>query len=263
MAGRSGWGWTLSLLLAAALWLLVADSVPGSHWGWWPRPWRSGCAIAPYSCWPHRQSTSQNGTRQLLLLCWGVGGGSICCSYRTVGAGDDPWLVRPDVVDGFPPIAGGLGLRTWLGQGLTDPHHPAATVTVLVLSCRPCCWVGRFVPGSARSGWWGVVARPALAPVAGEWTPPRWLDAVLRGQKFLVLGFCSSSSCWRYPPPPCPATCQPLPSGGGHEDGGLLLQPDPDLGPVPWLGAAAHRHLPAGFCRYLCPYGAGWPCSAC
>ena len=25
--GRSGWGWTLSLLLAAALWLLVADSV--------------------------------------------------------------------------------------------------------------------------------------------------------------------------------------------------------------------------------------------
>lgn len=45
-----------------------------------------------------------------------------------------PWLVRPDVVDGFLPIAGGLGLRAWLGQGLTDPHHPAATVTVLVLS---------------------------------------------------------------------------------------------------------------------------------
>ena len=25
--------------------------------------------------------------------------------------------------------------------------------------------------------------------MAGEWTPPRWLDAVLRSQKFLVLGF--------------------------------------------------------------------------
>ena len=40
----------------------------------------------------------------------------------------------------------------------------------------------------ARAGG-GVAARPARAPVAGEWTPPRWLDAVLRGQKFLVLGF--------------------------------------------------------------------------
>ena len=56
------------------------------------------------------------------------------------------------------------------------------SLSALLLGRAFCAW---FCP----LGLVGVAARPALAPVAGEWTPPRWLDAVLRGQKFLVLGF--------------------------------------------------------------------------
>ena len=47
--GRSGWGWTLSLLLAAALWLLVADSVlwlsysPRSRFFFLSRIWTIPC----------------------------------------------------------------------------------------------------------------------------------------------------------------------------------------------------------------------------
>jgi len=92
-------------------------------------------------------------TRQLLLLCWGLVATQYGLHVWQLGQGMTPSLVRPDVVDAFLPIAGGLGLRAWLGQGLVDPHHPAATVTVLVLClCGPrragwtrCC--------AARSFW--------------------------------------------------------------------------------------------------------------
>lgn len=128
--------------------------------------------------------------RHLLLLCWLLVSVQYGVYIWLLARGTVPWLVRPDVVDGFLPIAGGLGLRAWLGQGLTDPHHPAATVTVLVLSLSAlllgrafCAW---FCP-LGLVGEWLHGLRSRLLP--GEWTPPRWLDAVLRGQKFLVLAF--------------------------------------------------------------------------
>ena len=124
-----------------------------------------------------------------------------------LGQGTSPWLVRPDVVDGFLPIAGGLGLRAWLGQGLVDPHHPAATITVLVLSLSAlllgrafCAW---FCP-LGLVGEWLHRLRTRLLP--GEWVPPRWLDWLLRAQKFLVLGFLLFIILLAVPAAACPAT---------------------------------------------------------
>lgn len=84
-----------------------------------------------------------------------------------------PWLVRPDVVDGFLPIAGGLGLRAWLGQGLRDPHHPAATVTVLVLSLSAlllgrafCAW---FCPLGLVGEWYLFTRTGLTASVLPGW----------------------------------------------------------------------------------------------
>ncbi|BBQ28146.1 hypothetical protein WP2W18C05_43620 [Aeromonas sp. WP2-W18-CRE-05] len=133
--GRSGWGWTLSLLLAAALWLLVADSVLWLALGLVATTLAIWLRYRPLLMLAHIDSQRlRTATRQLLLLCWGLVAVQYVVHIGQLGLGMTPWLVRPDVVDGFLPIAGGLGLRAWLGQGLTDPHHPAATVTVLVLS---------------------------------------------------------------------------------------------------------------------------------
>ena len=132
---RSGWQWRLALGLLLMLWLLAADSLL----------WLGvGLVAGALALWHHLRPLPalealdsqwlRVRTRQLLLLCWGLVTLQYGLHVWQLGQGMSPWLVRPDVVDGFLPIAGGLGLRAWLGQGLVDPHHPAATVTVLVLS---------------------------------------------------------------------------------------------------------------------------------
>ena len=257
--GRSGWGWTLSLLLAAALWLLVADSVL----------WLAlGLVVTTLALWQryhpllmlaHIDSQRlRTATRQLLLLCWGLVAVQYIVHIGLLGQGMSPWLVRPDVVDGFLPIAGGLGLRAWLGQGLVDPHHPAATVTVLVLSLSAlllgrafCAW---FCP-LGLVGEWLHGLRSRLLP--GEWTPPRWLDAVLRGQKFLVLGFLLFIILLAVPAAALSGyLASPYHQAADMKMGAfffnLTLISGLCLGWVLLLTATFRQ----GFCRYLCPYGA-------
>ncbi|MDX7829533.1 4Fe-4S binding protein [Aeromonas caviae] len=196
--------------------------------------------------------------RHLLLLCWGLVTVQYGVYIWLLARGTVPWLVRPDVVDGFLPIAGGLGLRAWLGQGLTDPHHPAATVTVLVLSLSAlllgrafCAW---FCP-LGLVGEWLHGLRSRLLP--GEWTPPRWLDAVLRGQKFLVLGFLLFIILLAVPAAALSGyLASPYHQAADMKMGAfffnLTLISGLCLGWVLLLTATFRQ----GFCRYLCPYGA-------
>ncbi|MDL5386305.1 4Fe-4S binding protein [Aeromonas hydrophila] len=256
---RSGWQWRLALGLLLMLWLLAADSLL----------WLGvGLVAGTLALWHHlrplptlEELDSQwlrVRTRQLLLLCWGLVTLQYGLHVWQLGQGMSPWLVRPDVVDGFLPIAGGLGLRAWLGQGLVDPHHPAATVTVLVLSLSAlllgrafCAWfcplglVGEWLHG-LRSRW-----------LAGEWTPPRWLDVVLRGQKFLVLAFLLFIVLIAVPIAALPGYfTSPYHQAADMKMGAfffnLTLISGLCLGWVLLLTATFRQ----GFCRYLCPYGA-------
>ncbi|MGE6106964.1 4Fe-4S binding protein [Aeromonas sobria] len=257
--GRSGWPWRLALGLLLMLWLLVADSLL----------WLGlGLVAAALALW-HRYRPLpalealdgqwlRGRTRHLLLLCWGLVTVQYGLHVWQLGQGIPPWLVRPDVVDGFLPIAGGLGLRAWLGQGLADPHHPAATVTVLVLSLSTlllgrafCAW---FCP-LGLAGEWLHGLRSRLLP--GEWTPPRWLDAVLRGQKFLVLGFLLFIILLAVPAAALPGyLASPYHQAADMKMGAfffnLNLISGLCLGWVLLLTASFRQ----GFCRYLCPYGA-------
>ncbi|MHA2759018.1 4Fe-4S binding protein [Aeromonas dhakensis] len=256
---RSGWPWRLALGLLLMLWLLAADSllwfglglVAGALALW--HQWRPLPALeALDSQWLRVR------TRQLLLLCWGLVTLQYGLHVWQLGQGMSPWLVRPDVVDGFLPIAGGLGLRAWLGQGLVDPHHPAATVTVLVLSLSAlllgrafCAWfcplglVGEWLHG-LRSRW-----------ITGEWTPPRWFDVVLRGQKFLVLAFLLFIVLIAVPGAALSGyLASPYHQAADMKMGAfffnLTLISGLCLGWVLLLTATFRQ----GFCRYLCPYGA-------
>ena len=256
---RSGWPWRLALGLLLMLWLLAADSL---LW------FGLGLVAAGLALWHQRRPLPalealdsqwlRGRTRQLLLLCWGLVTLQYGLHVWQLGQGMSPWLVRPDVVDGFLPIAGGLGLRAWLGQGLVDPHHPAATVTVLVLLLSAlllgrafCAW---FCP-LGLVGEWLHGLRSRLLP--GEWTPPRWLDVVLRGQKFLVLAFLLFIVLIAVPDAALPGYfTSPYHQAADMKMGAfffnLTLISGLCLGWVLLLTATFLQ----GFCRYLCPYGA-------
>ena len=256
---RSGWPWRLALGLLFLLWLVATDSllwlalglvvVPLALWHRYrPLPALSGINSQSLRAW----------TRHLLLLCWGLVAVQYGLHVWQLGQGTSPWLVRPDVVDGFLPIAGGLGLRAWLGQGLVDPHHPAATITVLVLSLSAlllgrafCAW---FCPLGVVGEWLHGL-RNRLLP--GEWTPPRWLDWLLRAQKFLVLGFLLFIILLAVPAAALPGyLASPYHQAADMKMGAfffnLSLVSGLCLGWVLLLTATFRQ----GFCRYLCPYGA-------
>ena len=256
---RTGWQWRLALGLLLMLWLLVADSllwlalglvvVPLALWHRYrPQPALGDLGSQPLRAW----------ARHLLLLCWGLVAVQYGLHVWQLGQGTSPWLVRPDVVDGFLPIAGGLGLRAWLGQGLVDPHHPAATITVLVLSLSAlllgrafCAW---FCPLGVVGEWLHGL-RNRLLP--GEWTPPRWLDWLLRAQKFLVLGFLLFIILLAVPAAALPGyLASPYHQAADMKMGAfffnLSLVSGLCLGWVLLLTATFRQ----GFCRYLCPYGA-------
>lgn len=257
--GRSGWSWTLSLVLAGATWLVAADSVLWLALGLVVGGLGLLHRLRPLPALAEINSQSLRAwTRHLLLLCWGLVTVQYGVHIWQLGQGETPWLMRPDVVDGFLPIAGGLGLRAWLGQGLVDPHHPAATITVLVLSLSAlllgrafCAW---FCP-LGLVGEWLHGLRARLLP--GEWTPPRWLDLVLRGQKFLVLCFLLFIVSIAVPSSALPGYfTSPYHQAADMKMGAfffnLNLISGLCLGWVLLLTVAFRQ----GFCRYLCPYGA-------
>ncbi|WP_429155521.1 4Fe-4S binding protein [Aeromonas media] len=256
---RSGWPWRLALGLLFLLWLVATDSLLWLALGlvaaalalwhrYRPQPALGELGSQPLRAW----------ARHLLLLCWGLVAVQYGLHVWQLGQGTSPWLVRPDVVDGFLPIAGGLGLRAWLGQGLVDPHHPAATITVLVLSLSAlllgrafCAW---FCPLGVVGEWLHGL-RNRLLP--GEWTPPRWLDWLLRAQKFLVLGFLLFIILLAVPAAALPGyLASPYHQAADMKMGAfffnLSLVSGLCLGWVLLLTATFRQ----GFCRYLCPYGA-------
>jgi hypothetical protein len=254
-----GWSWRLSLALLLVGWLVAADLTLWLALGlvvgtlslfhrYKPLPMPSKINSQPLREW----------TRHLLLLCWGLVTVQYGLYIWQLGQGMSPWLVRPDVVDSFLPIAGGLGLRAWLSQGIVDPHHPAATVTVLVL-CLSALLLGRafcawFCPIGLVGEW---LHRLRSRLMAGEWTPPRWLDAVLRSQKFLVLGFLLFIILLAVPAAALPGyLASPYHQAADMKMGAfffnLNLISGLCLGWVLLLTALFRQ----GFCRYLCPYGA-------
>ena len=256
---RSGWPWCLALGLLFLLWLVATDSLLWLALGlvaaalalwhrYRPQPALGELGSQPLRAW----------ARHLLLLCWGLVAVQYGLHVWQLGQGTSPWLVRPNVVDGFLPIVGGLGLRAWLGQGLVDPHHPAATITVLVLSLSAlllgrafCAW---FCPLGVVGEWLHGL-RNRLLP--GEWTPPRWLDWLLRAQKFLVLGFLLFIILLAVPAAALPGyLASPYHQAADMKMGAfffnLSLVSGLCLGWVLLLTATFRQ----GFCRYLCPYGA-------
>lgn len=107
-----------------------------------------------------------------------------------VPGSDAPFIVRPTGVDGFLPIGGLASLKLWLFRAELDPTHPAALVlllTFLAMSlltkksfCSWLCPVGTLSEAAWKTG------HRLFRRNGRIWG---WLDYLLRGFKYLLLGF--------------------------------------------------------------------------
>ncbi|MDD2581620.1 MAG: 4Fe-4S binding protein [Desulfuromonadaceae bacterium] len=98
--------------------------------------------------------------------------------------------VRPDGIDGFLPISGLAGTVSWLKGGGINYVHPAAviifmTVVLVSLLLRRsfCSWICPVAVISECS-WKG-----GFSLLRRIWRLPAWLDAALRGLKYLLMAF--------------------------------------------------------------------------
>ncbi|MGL5390880.1 MAG: 4Fe-4S binding protein [Shewanella sp.] len=171
--------------------------------------------------------------------------------------GITPWLMRPDVVDAFLPIAGGIELKAIITLNLWDQTHPAAAVMLAAvlltgLICKRgfCGWACPL--GLAGEYLYALRKRVIKA----ELVPPAWLDWPLRMLKYLLL----LALCYIVIGMPTQAFPHYL-QGNYHKIADVkmaLFFITPGLVTIICFGAilalAAWRRQ--GFCRYLCPYGA-------
>ncbi|UFS71572.1 4Fe-4S binding protein [Geomonas sp. RF6] len=108
--------------------------------------------------------------------------------FRSGGA--TPLVARPDGVEAFLPISGLVSLKGWLASGEINSIHPAAMVIFLsivavslLLKRSFCSWICPVATLGEYS--WKCGERG----LGRTFTPPRWLDIVLRGLKYLLLVF--------------------------------------------------------------------------
>ncbi|MGE6436230.1 4Fe-4S binding protein [Shewanella baltica] len=202
-------------------------------------------------------NTLREGTQHVLALSLLLVAVQYTINTILLKQGITPWLMRPDVVDAFLPIAGGIELKAIVSLNLWDQTHPAAAVMLAAvlltgLLCKRafCGWACPL----GLAGEYLYAFRKRF--IKSELTPPAWLDWPLRMLKYLLLlGLC-------YIVIGMPA--QSIPNyleGNYHKIADLkmaLFFLTPSL--ITLLVFALILVLAAwrrqGFCRYLCPYGA-------
>ncbi|MCB2382826.1 4Fe-4S binding protein [Shewanella sp. SR1] len=202
-------------------------------------------------------NTLREGTQHVLALSLLLVAVQYTINTILLKQGITPWLMRPDVVDAFLPIAGGIELKAIVSLNLWDQTHPAAAVMLAAvlltgLLCKRafCGWACPL----GLAGEYLYAFRKRF--IKSELTPPAWLDWPMRMLKYLLLlGLC-------YIVIGMPA--QSIPNyleGNYHKIADLkmaLFFLTPSL--ITLLVFALILALAAwrrqGFCRYLCPYGA-------
>nr|WP_280925545.1 4Fe-4S binding protein [Shewanella septentrionalis] len=202
-------------------------------------------------------NTLRQGTQHVLALSLLLVAVQYTINTILLKQGITPWLMRPDVVDAFLPIAGGIELKAIVSLNLWDQTHPAAAVMLAAvlltgLLCKRafCGWACPL----GLAGEYLYAFRKRF--IKSELTPPAWLDWPLRMLKYLLLlGLC-------YIVIGMPA--QSIPNyleGNYHKIADLkmalfFLTPSLITLLVFTLILALAAWRRQGFCRYLCPYGA-------
>jgi polyferredoxin len=182
--------------------------------------------------------------------------------YRFVlhlrSAGAQPFVPRPDGIEGILPISALVSLKGWFLSGAINPIHPAGLViflTVIAVSLLLkrsfCSWICPV--GTVSELFW----KGGFKLFKENFRLPRWLDIGLRGVKYLLLAFFLGSILWLMPPE---RIADFILSDYNKIADVRLLDFFLRLSLVGFavIASLALASLPARnpFCRFLCPYGA-------
>ena len=164
---------------------------------------------------------------------------------------------RPPGVEGWLPIAGMMNTSYFLQTGRIPAIHPAAMVLFvtfigisLVFRKSFCGWICPI--GTISEQFWKA-GRQAFGK---SFFPPRWLDIVLRGLKYVLLalfiwaaGMMTASGIEAF-------LAQPYGLLADVKMFDFFRHMTPRAGAVIGLLAVGSFFVPNLWCRYLCPYGA-------
>jgi len=168
-----------------------------------------------------------------------------------------PLPYRPMGVEAYLPIGGLMGALDWLYQSVLNPVHPAATIlfllfvgTSLLFRKAFCGWI---CPVGLLSEW---LSRAGLLLFKRRVQFPRWLDMVLRGIKYFLLGFFLFAILKM-----SPAALHAFLVGPYNQAADIKMLEF--FRHLSMTGAIVIAVLAAGsvvingfWCRYMCPYGA-------
>ncbi|KFZ37684.1 4Fe-4S ferredoxin [Shewanella mangrovi] len=172
-------------------------------------------------------------------------------------AGMTPWLARPNVVDAFLPIAGGIELKG-ISAGIWDQNHPAAAVMLAVVLLTGLICKRAFCGWACPIGLVGEkLYKLRKRFIKEELMPPRWLDWPLRMLKYLLLAAFIYLVCFSMPDAAIPGYL----NGNYHKIADVkmalfFITPGLITLSVFALLLLIVTWRRQGFCRYLCPYGA-------
>lgn len=204
-----------------------------------------------------RANTLREVCQHLLALSMLLVGLQFATNAALLKMGITPWLMRPDVGDGFLPIAGGIELKAILSLGIWDQNHPAAAVMLTVVLLTGLLCKRAFCGWACPLGLAGeYLYKLRKRVIKREFLPPAWLDWPLRMLKYLLL------AALLYIIISMPSASIPhYLNGNYHKVADLkmaLFFITPGLVTLVCFGIilalAAWRRQ--GFCRYICPYGA-------
>lgn len=209
--------------------------------------------------------TLLDAQRLRLLIQWGM---LVWCLFLGIqfalfagyylGGEQGLYYARPPGVEAFLPIGALVSLKAFLTGGGIDPIHPAALVLFLTFLAMAlltrksfCSWICPV--GTLSEGLWKL-GRRLLGRNFRLWS---WLDLLLRGTKYLLLGFFAKLVLLDMPPAAL---------------GGFLNSPYWKIADVRMLHfftgmstlslamilllVVLSLLVQNAWCRYLCPYGA-------
>lgn len=204
-----------------------------------------------------RINNLRSGCQHLLALSLFLVAIQYTINSLMLKAGITPWIGRPDVVDAFLPIAGGIELKAIATLGLWDQTHPAAAVMLAVVLLTGLLCKRAFCGWACPLGLAGeYLYRLRKRFIKREFMPPAWLDWPLRMLKYLLL------AALLYIVLGMPSMGIPgYLESNYHKIADLkmaLFFITPGLITLACFGMilAIVAWRRQGFCRYLCPYGA-------
>ena len=172
--------------------------------------------------------------------------------------GSGTFVPRPDGVEGFLPISALVSLRDWFLSGQINPVHPAGLVIFLtvvgvslLLKRSFCSWICPV--GTISEVCW----KGGFNLFRRNIHPPRWLDMLLRGIKYLLLLF----FVWSILLVMSPEAVRSFVYSDYNKIADIRMLDfflHPSVLSLTVIGVLLLMSLPLRnpFCRFLCPYGA-------